>query len=288
MQVSDKNMQVSNPAHADSDNIKNAPAWIGIGRAIGGAIIFSLPMMMTMEMWWLGFYSSPLRLISLIVLSLPLFYGISTMVGFRESKTFFDNVVDVLVAYFLTFIATGVALTVFGVITFDIHFKNIFSMLLLQAVPGSLGALLARNVVGQSSAKPEKVRRNYRDELTILATGALFLAFNLAPTEEMVLVSYMMTTWHTLALLILTLFVMHAFAVASANATVSELIHWSIHRKIFIRITSIGYLIAFAISIFMLWVFESADENNFHNMIKTAVVLGFPAGVGAAASRLII
>lgn len=267
---------------------ENTPEWIGIGRAIGGAIIFSLPMMMTMEMWWLGFYVSPIRLISLIALSLPLFYGISTMVGFRESKTFFDNFIDVLVAYVLTFAATGLVLIIFGVITFDIHPENVYTMLLLQAVPGSLGALLARNVVGQSSTKSDKEGRNYKDDLIILATGSLFLAFNLAPTEEMVLVSYMMTTWHTLALLILTLFIMHAFAIASSNTAIPDLKRWPSHRQIFIRITSIGYMIAFSISIFMLWVFESADEHNFHNMIKTAVVLGFPAGVGAAASRLII
>lgn len=262
--------------------------WVGIGRAIGGAIIFSLPMMMTMEMWWLGFYISPIRLICLIVLSLPLFYGISTMVGFRESKTFLDNVIDVLVAYMLTFTATGLVLVVFGVITFDTHPGSIYTMLLLQAVPGSLGALLARNVVGQSSIQPEKEKRNYKDDLIILATGALFLAFNLAPTEEMILVSYKMTTWHTLALLILTLLIMHAFAVASSDITVSTLNRWSTHKEIFIRFTSIGFIISFAISLFMLWVFGSADEHNFHNMIKTAVVLGFPAGVGAAASRLII
>lgn len=267
---------------------ESIPQWVGIGRAIGGAIIFSLPMMMTMEMWWLGYYVSPLRLLSLIALSLPLFYGISTMVGFRESKTAYDNVIDVLVAYVLTFAATGLVLVVFGVITFDTHPKTIYTILLLQAVPGSLGALLARNVVGQSSTQPKQTGRNYKEDLIILAAGALFLAFNLAPTEEMVLLSYMMTTWHTLALLILTLFVMHAFAIASSDTTVSTLNHWSTHKRVFIRITCIGYLIAFVISVFMLWVFEGVDEHNFHNTVKTAVVLGFPAGVGAAASRLII
>ena len=29
-------------------------------RAFGGAMLFSLPMLMTMEMWWLGFYMEPL------------------------------------------------------------------------------------------------------------------------------------------------------------------------------------------------------------------------------------
>lgn len=273
---------------ADIGKTQVSPEWIGVGRAIGGAIIFSLPIMMTMEMWWIGFYIDPLRLILLILLSLPLFYGISTVVGFRDSKTFLDNLIDVLVAYAVTFITTAVVLLIFGVIDGDIHPQNILCMLLLQAVPGSLGALLARNVVGQSSLQDEEDERSYKDELTILAAGALFLALNIAPTEEVALISYRMTSWHSLALVVFTLFVMHAFAVASFDFSDTDLSQWSIHRYIFVRITTIGYMVALFISVLMLWIFESADTQVLHNLIKTAVVLGFPAGVGAAAARLII
>jgi uncharacterized membrane protein len=31
----------------------------GLARGLGGAILFALPLLMTMEMWWLGFYRSP-------------------------------------------------------------------------------------------------------------------------------------------------------------------------------------------------------------------------------------
>jgi len=273
---------------SSGDNTQHTSQWVGIGRAIGGAIIFSLPMMMTMEMWSLGFYISPIRLMCLILVSLPLFYGISAMVGFRKSKTIYDNAIDVLVAYALTFIATGMVLAIFGIITLDTHPEKILSMLLLQAVPGSLGALLARDVVGQGSAQSEQDKRNYRDDLIILAAGALFLAFNLAPTEEMVLISYTMTNWHTLLLMIFTLLIMHAFAIASSHATAADLQHWVAHRQVFLRITCMGYLLAVVISLFMLWVFGSVDEHNLHNTIKVSVVLGFPAGIGAAAARLIV
>jgi putative integral membrane protein (TIGR02587 family) len=275
---------------ARSDKVPGGeePAWIGIGRAVGGAIIFSLPIMMTMEMWWIGFYIEPLRLLLLILLSLPLFYGISTMVGFRNSKTFFDNVVDVLVAYAVTFITTGILLFTFGVIAPGTHIENIFCMLLLQAVPGSLGALLARNVVGDNSLQSQKDSRRYSDELTILATGALFLAFNISPTEEMALISYRMATWQTLILVMITLVVMQAFAVARSDLNTSDFGSWRTHWLTFFRFTAIGYLFAIAISLFMLWVFGNLDDHSFHNTIKIAIVLGFPAGVGAAAARMII
>lgn len=271
---------------------ERTPMWVGLGRAIGGSIIFSLPMMMTMEMWWIGFYISPLRLACLILFSLPLFYRISTMIGFRRSKTFWDNAIDVLVSYAVAFLTTGIVLSALGVIQWDMDPGSAYSILLLQAVPGSLGALLARNIVSEGSnaedEAQEKEGRNYKDDLTILATGALFLAFNLAPTEEMVLLSYKMTTWHALILLLLTLIVMHAFAVASSKCSPTQLSSWPTHWGIFVRITSSGYLIAFLISFFMLWVFESLADKSFYNAVKGIIVLGFPAGIGAAASRMIL
>ena len=39
----------------------------------------------------------------------------------------------------------------------------------------------------------------YGGQLFLMAAGALFLSFNVAPTEEMVLIAYMMSTWHLLA-----------------------------------------------------------------------------------------
>lgn len=265
-----------------------SPVWVGLGRAIGGSIIFSLPMMMTMEMWWIGFYIDPFRLICLILLSLPLFYRISTMVGFRNSKTVGDNIIDVLVSYTVAFLTTALVLVTLGVVTFETDPGAVYSMLLLQAVPGSLGALLARNIVSTNNKIPDDSDRNYPDELTILATGALFLAFSLAPTEEIVLLSYKMTSWHSLGLSLLTLLVMQAFAIASCRCSAAELKLWRTHCGVFVRITSTGYLIAFIISFFMLWVFESVDDHSFFNTVKTVVVLCFPAGVGAAASRLIL
>ena len=35
---------------------------VALARAFAGALIFGLPLLMTMEMWALGFYMEPLRL----------------------------------------------------------------------------------------------------------------------------------------------------------------------------------------------------------------------------------
>ncbi|GAA3958154.1 TIGR02587 family membrane protein [Allohahella marinimesophila] len=241
-----------------------------------------------MEMWWIGFHIEPFRLIALILLSLPLYVGISSMIGFREEKHLWDNIIDVLVAYALAFCASALVLLAFRVITSETAPDEVFSMILLQAVPGSLGALLARSQLSTGQKDQDSQEEKYTGELIILITGALFLAFNVAPTEEMVLISYLMTPWHSIALVIFTVLVMHMFTVGSESLAKSGSGAWSAHRRLFIRFTAIGYVLAFAVSVFMLWVFGRSENDSLQHFISTAVVLSFPAGVGAAASRLII
>src|SRR3546814_10778645 len=55
-----------------TDDASDGRALIGIGRGLGGALIFALPMLMTMELWELGFYMDPGRLLLLLLLVIPL------------------------------------------------------------------------------------------------------------------------------------------------------------------------------------------------------------------------
>jgi uncharacterized membrane protein len=48
-----------------------------LGRAFAGAIIFAFPVLLTMEMWWFGFYVHRSRLILFVLLGLPLIFGLA-------------------------------------------------------------------------------------------------------------------------------------------------------------------------------------------------------------------
>src|SRR3546814_19401144 len=58
----------------------------GLGRAFGGALIFALPMLMTMEMWWLGFYADRFRLALLLMLNFHLLVMLSRRAGFEATR----------------------------------------------------------------------------------------------------------------------------------------------------------------------------------------------------------
>ncbi|MGH8496416.1 MAG: TIGR02587 family membrane protein [Gammaproteobacteria bacterium] len=263
----------------------------GIARAFGGAIIFALPLFMTMEMWWLGFHMDRFRLALLLLVLLPVLAGLSYFTGFEESTRRVDDVVHAFIAYAVGFVAAALILTLFGLIEPGMPLDEIVGKIALQAVPASIGAVLARSLLGGGSKlEQDKKRRRmgYAGETFLMTVGALFLAFNVAPTEEMVLIAYIMTEWHVLALALLSLVLMHAFVFAvqfHGQADLSPETPW---WSAFIRFTGVGYVIALLISAYVLWSFGRTEGVDFAHIVSMTVVLGFPAAIGAAAARLIL
>lgn len=56
----------------------------GLARGTAGALLFALPMLMTMEMWFLGLYINPWRLLLLCILNLPLLLLLARRIGFEN------------------------------------------------------------------------------------------------------------------------------------------------------------------------------------------------------------
>lgn len=264
---------------------------IGLARAFGGAIIFTLPMLMTMEMWELGYTIEPLRFALLLLLVVPLLVGLSHYVGFEDTFGWKDDVVDAFVAYAVGFIAAAPVLLLFGVITWDMSAQEIIGKIALQAVPGSIGALLAQSEFGADTARgrrKEARRDTYGGEMFFMLAGAIFLSLNVAPTEEMILISYQMTTWHTLVLCVFTIVLMHAFVYSVGFRGKSEVPRGISGWSTFLRYTMVGYAICLLISGYVLWTFGRMSGLAFVETLMTIIVLAFPAAIGAAAARLIL
>jgi putative integral membrane protein (TIGR02587 family) len=282
--------QRSRSAEISPEKIAAQSFAIGLARAFGGALIFSLPILMTMEMWWLGFSIDKLRLALLLLLSIPLLIGLSHYMGFEDTFGFKDDALDAFVALAVGFVAGAATLSLFSVIRFDMSASEMIGKVSIQAVPGSVGAMFAQSELGGKEGKKEEKRRHagYGGEIFIMAAGALFLAFNVAPTEEMVLIAHQMSVWHSIALILVSLLIMHAFVYALEFQGTASIPPGTPFWSVFLRYTVVGYAVALLMSLYMLWTFGRTDGLAFHQTISVLVVLGFPSAVGAAAARLIL
>jgi len=262
----------------------------GLARGFGGALIFALPMLMTMEMWWLGFYLERFRLALLLIVNIPLLTLLSHHAGFEETFDWHEDLRDALIACGIGILASSAILTVFGIITPAMPADEIIGKIAIQSMPASIGALLGRSQLGGRKVEPEEGTKEetYASELFLMAIGALFLGLNMAPTEEMILISFKMTAWHAALLVLLSILLMHGFVYAvefKGESTLGPDTPW---WSAFLRFTLAGYVISIIVSLYVLWTFGRMDGQAATQILMSAVVLGFPASLGAAAARLIL
>jgi putative integral membrane protein (TIGR02587 family) len=259
----------------------------GIGRAFAGAVLFALPLLMTMEMWWLGFYMDNVKLLLFLATNFLLLVGLAYHAGYRQALGLRNYIVDALVAAGVGIVTALVLLTLLGVTTTEISLKSLVGMTALESVPCSIGAILARSILGGKKAelREGEEETRYFGELFLMYAGAVFFAFNVAPTEEMILITYKMNGWLTLGLALFSLVLMHIFVyrVEFIGQAESES-----GLDAFFRFSVAGYALSLLTSTYILWIFGRFDGLSLIEAVRAAVVLGFPASLGAATARIVL
>jgi len=270
---------------------------LGLARAFGGALIFSLPLLMTMEMWSLGFTLDRTRLLLFLALDILLLVGLSRFGGFEKTSTVFEDVLDAFAAIAIGAIASALVLWMFGVLTPGLPIGEIVGKVAVQTVPASFGAMIARKQLGGGGAdaadveddEASEVRRaGYGGQLFLMLAGSLFLAFNVAPTEEMILIAYKMTPWQGIVLMIFSILILHGFVYAIGFAGQEERTADSGFWRTFLSYTVAGYGVAVVAALYVLWTFGRTDGAYVGEIALATAVLAFPAAVGAAIARLVI
>lgn len=262
---------------------------IGLARAFAGAVIFSLPLLMTMEMWWFGFSLDRSRLLLFALANFVVLIGLSRVAGFEETHSRLEDLLDAFAAYAVAVLASAALLLLLGIIEGGMPASEIAGKVAVQAVPASFGAMIANKTLGEEEAGNDKQRwrSTYPGQLFLMLAGALFLSFNVAPTEEMVVIAYRMTAWHALAIVLLSIVALDLLVYVvgfsgqktrGERGMVAVLMHY----------TFAGYGIAVAVSLFVLWIFGRTDGVDPGHIAMMAAVLAFPGSVGAAIARLVV
>lgn len=253
----------------------------------GGAILFSIPLLMTMEMWWLGFYMDRLRLALFLVVAFLMVLGLSYFEGGEE--TFKIEILDALVAIAVGYVVATVMLFLLGIIKSGMSTDEVAGKIALHAIPCSIGAILARRQLGAEETHKEQRRQDqYAGKIFLMGMGAIFLAFQLAPTEEMVLIGYQITAWHAAALAMVSLGIMQAFLCSIEADGRRSIFSADFFWNVFLRLTIVGYALVLILSFYVLWSFGRLDGAVLSESLRSILILGFPAALGASAARLIL
>ncbi len=275
---------------------------VGLARGAAGALLFGVPMLMTMELWQMGFYIDRSRLLLLLLVNIPLLILLARRIGFEKTTGWLQAMRDAVTAHALAIFISAAVLLLFADLRPELSLPAVVGKVAIQAVPASIGALLGRAQLqggGDSGSDDEEedeggeadsgtLSSSYGHELFLMAVGALFLNLNVAPTEEIILIAYKMSGFHALACVVVSILIMHGFVYAVAFKGSHELPPDTPWWHALIRFTLPGYVVAMVISLYVLWTFGRLDDTAMMQVLMATIVLSFPGAIGAAAARLIL
>lgn len=254
-------------------------------RAFGGALLFSVPLLMTMEMWSFGFTVEPVRLALFLLAALPLLLGLALYAGFSRLQGLKPALLDAFVALAVGAITAAALLSLLAVLEPGAPPRQLVGQVALQSVGGAMGALLARRQLSAGRGDGDEDNAHYAGELFLMVAGALFLALNIAPTEETVLIAYRMGPLQAVGLALVSLVLMHAIVYLAGFAGQEEQGH---PVAAFFHYTLPGYALVLLTSLYVLWIFGRTDGMDLREIADAMVVLAFPGALGAAAARLLV
>jgi putative integral membrane protein (TIGR02587 family) len=256
----------------------------GLMRALLGAMIFALPLTMTMEMWDLGVTIDPFRLTALLTLTFPMLVALSFYAGFEATFSLLDNILDAFAAMAVSAVVCLVVLFLFGAISPDMPLQEIAGKLMVLSFGASIGALLADKQFNDKRSEVDsgELGRGFASRLFVMAVGAIFLSLNVAPTEEVAIIAANISPALAVALASVSLLALGVvLAVVDPDADHET---WLCRA----RRAFAGYGMCLLLAGFVLWCFGRLDGLAFAEAVESIIVLGFPAALGAGAARLIL
>jgi putative integral membrane protein (TIGR02587 family) len=290
------------------------------GRGVAGGLMFSLPLLYTMEVWWAGFSAHPWRLAAYVAATFVLLLGYNRFAGLRHDAGLAEVAIDSVEEMGIGFIIAAVALFLLGRITMGMPFNEIAGQVVIEAMTVAVGVSVgtaqlggggddsgeeggddgggggdnggggggggkkAGRTDGGARGEPEL---HFGGQMLLALCGAALFAANVAPTEEIVMIA-VESSWARLAGL--------AFVSLLLGALILHYSEFTGARE-FVRADGLGavvvgsvltYAVALTTSALILWFFGRFDGVTLYTALAQVIVLGVAATLGASAGRLLL
>lgn len=277
-------------------------------RGAAGGFLFGIPLLYTMELWYLGLTVSPGHSLLLVALSILISFAFVATIGFRQQAAvrFQDMLAETIDAVGISLVVTVASLLALGRIGPDTTLESLLGRVAIELVPVSIGVAIANQLLprqedreggrendsGQDGGgeREEHMPQNPTvRELVAAGGGALFLSLNIAPTEEVTILAAELSGAQIVALMIFSLLItyMIVFEAGFHNQARRHESPGLLQRPT--TETVVAYVVSLVVGALVMW-FVGAFPNSPDPMtiLTRTVVLGFPASLGAAAGRLAV
>jgi putative integral membrane protein (TIGR02587 family) len=264
------------------------------GRGVAGGLLFSLPLLYTMEVWWAGFTSHPWRLAAYVAATFALLLGYNRLLGLRRDTCFSEVVIDSVEEMGLGILVALLILWLLGRVTAGMPLEEAAGKVVIEAMTVAVGVSVGTAQLGAGGVGDDKgvsggasSAGGFGGQLVVTLCGAVLFAANVAPTEEIVMMAVEISAWRLLGLAALSLALGALILYYSEFAGSQRHVVFGRHHDVLVG-TVITYAVALAASAAILLFFGRFDGQAAATCVAQTVVLGVAATLGASAGRLLL
>ncbi|WP_421120910.1 TIGR02587 family membrane protein [Aquihabitans daechungensis] len=288
-------------AHADDGPWRDEI--IEVVRAVSGGLLFGVPLLFTMEVWWTGTHTDPSQMLLILVLLFIPLLVLNRTEGFRSSRDvrLRDAAADSVEALAIGIVASGAVLILLHELTAETPIQVWLGKVLNEAVPFCLGIGVARHFLqgGRSSDDDRGDDQGASAEaggsgstlsadladIGATAIGATFVALSIAPTDEIPLIASTMGPAWLLLVVAASLVISYAIVFVAGFAGQEQRRGQEGPFQHPLTETVVCYLVSLGVAALLLWTFQRSLDPPA-DLLTRVIVLGLPATVGGAAGRL--
>jgi putative integral membrane protein (TIGR02587 family) len=272
-------------------------------RGTCGGFLFGIPLLYTMEVWWIGSLAKPRLMMMTIALMFTVVFLLNKTEGFRKRRyklRAYEAVIDTVEAIAIGLFCSTFILVLLRELTLETSIKEALGKIIFESVPFALGVALANQLLGESNNSNgvdyqvnnvSKHKQNGLDatlaDLGATLIGATVIAFNIAPTDEIPMLAAAVSAPWLLAMIATSLIISYGIVF---QAGFSDQQKRRQQKGIFQRPSSetiMSYLVSLLAGALMLWFFQKLTFSDPWIMwLDHTLVLGLPATIGGAAGRL--
>jgi putative integral membrane protein (TIGR02587 family) len=274
-------------------------------RGASGGFLFGIPLMYTMEVWWIGTYTDPPLMLAVLAATYIIVFLLNRTDGFRQINpdSTLQAAMDSVEALALGIVCTTFILVLLNEIAWETPLEEALGKIVFESVPFSLGVALARSLMNgnrnrkeEDSETPQAKKSDENSDRNITfgdigatLVGAIFIAFNVAPTDEITMISAAISPPRLLAFIAASLIISYGIVFVAGFTTQEKRKQ---QKGLFQRPmeeTIASYLVSLLVATALLWFFHRLDFSDPGSLwLRQALVLGLPATIGGAAGRIAV
>jgi putative integral membrane protein (TIGR02587 family) len=278
------------------------------GRGIAGGILFSLPLLYTMEVWWAGFSLHPWRLAGAVLITLILLLGYNRYAGLRSDAGMLEVLIDSIEELGIGLVIATAVLWLLGRIRSDMPASEIAGKIIVESLIVAIGVSVGTAQLGggdsdsttdtgmdnadgaDSPANQDRTAggpTSFISQVVLAFCGAILIAANVAPTEEIIVLAVEIEPWRLLGLALFSIILSTLILYFSDFRSTRRLIPNRGFFTVFWGAT-LTYTVALITSALLLWFFGNFEGFAPITCLAETIVLGVAAVLGASAGRLLL